>query len=167
MARIRSIKPEFFKHYELQELEISNPGHYIMLVYAGIWTQCDKNGVFFYNAKVLKNEILPYIDFDMQKTLDILEKEGYFKRYKHGNREYGYVQNFLKYQFPTKGEKEAPAKYPMPPEKDDLGNDAGNIPEDIPNNHSGDTPGNDTKPEGIWITGKRNHGFRRFRADCV
>ena len=73
MARIRSIKPEFFKHLDLQELEISHPGQNIMLVYAGLWTQCDKNGVFFCNAKVLKNEILPYLDFDMQKTLDILE----------------------------------------------------------------------------------------------
>ncbi len=46
MARIRSIKPEFFKHLELQELECSHPGQNIMSVYAGLWTQCDKNGYF-------------------------------------------------------------------------------------------------------------------------
>ena len=61
MARIRSVKPDFFKHLELNELENSYPGQYIMLVYEGLWTQCDKNGVFFCNAKVLKTDILPYI----------------------------------------------------------------------------------------------------------
>jgi len=81
MARIRSIKPEFFKHEELQDLEIGHPGQYIMLVYAGLWTQCDKNGVFPCKARIVKNEILPYIDFDMQKTLDILESGGFFVKY--------------------------------------------------------------------------------------
>ena len=157
MARIRSIKPEFFKHLELNELENSNPELRIMLVYAGLWTQCDKNGVFFYNAKVLKNEILPYVDFDMQKTLNILEKEGYFFKYKVNNRDYGFVSNFYKYQFPTKQEKDSPAKYPKPPENildrnkeqeatsqnaslDVPDNDTDNVIDNVTNNH--------TTPEG-------------------
>jgi len=61
MARIRSVKPEFFKHLELQELENSYPGQYIMMVYEALWTQCDKNGVFYYKAREIKNEILPYM----------------------------------------------------------------------------------------------------------
>ncbi|MDR0290426.1 MAG: hypothetical protein LBI06_05770 [Treponema sp.] len=139
MARIRSIKPEFFKHLELQELEAKNPGQNIMLVYAGLWTQCDKNGVFLYNAKVLKNEILPYMDFDMQKTLDALEKEGYFERYKSGGREYGFISNFNKYQFPSQNEKKQPAKYPEPPEKAHFETCLGTLQ---------DVLGNDTESEG-------------------
>jgi len=150
MARIRSIKPEFFKHLELQELESAHPNQYIMLVYSGLWTQCDKNGVFFYNAKVLKNEVLPYIDFDMRKTLDILEREGYFIRFRSGNREYGHIQNFSKYQFPSKNEKDAPAKYPAPPKNNDSGNDSENITEDVPDNDSE----NITEPEGKRIKEK-------------
>ena len=151
MARIRSIKPEFFKHGDLQDLEVANPGQYVMLVYAGLWTQCDKNGVFFCRARELKTDILPYIDFDMQKTLDILEKEGYFRRFRHKNRDYGYIQNFKKYQFPTKKEKDSPTRYPTPPSgihsdyEEITGNHAGEVPGEVP----GDDAGNHTGAEGL------------------
>jgi hypothetical protein len=125
MARIRSVKPEFFKHGELQDLENANKGQFIMLVYAGLWTQCDKQGVFFYEARALHNEILPYIDFDIQKTLNILEEGGFFRKFSSGNRKYGYVPNFSKYQFPTKGERQSAAKYPSPPDN------ITNLPEDV------------------------------------
>jgi len=149
MARIRSIKPEFFKHLELQELENEYRGQYVMFVYAGLWTQCDKNGVFFYNSKVIKNEILPYIDFDMQKSLDILEKNKYFIKYTVNGRDYGFIQNFEKYQFPTKNEKDSPAKYPLPPNEileqithfETLPSTPEDVPENVPENH--------TKAEGL------------------
>jgi hypothetical protein len=148
MARIRSIKPEFFKHGDLQDLEIANPGQYVMLVYAGLWTQCDKNGVFYYKARELKNEILPYIVFDMQRTLDILEKEGYFIKYTVENREYGYIPKFSKYQFPVKNEKDSPPKYPAPPNNIDLTKNTAST-----TNDSGNVRRNDSEniptPEGI------------------
>jgi hypothetical protein len=115
MGRIRAIKPEFFKHEELQDLEINNPGQHIMLTYAGLWTLCDKNGVFLCKARIVKNEVLPFLDFDMQKTLNILEAGKFFTKFKHEGKEYGYIKTFSKYQFPTKQERESKAKYPMPP----------------------------------------------------
>jgi len=164
MARIRSVKPEFFKHEELQDLEIEHPGQYVMLVYAGLWTQCDKNGVFRYKTRVVKNEILPYIDFDMQKTLDILEGNGFFIRFQHESRDYGYIPKFGKYQFPTKGEKDSPAKYPMPPV--DIVNRTGQSPSaiqdtpehdsqqpcDPPKEVSNNVPEDVPEAEGIWNT---------------
>ena len=156
MSRIRSVKPEFFKHGDLQDLEMANPGQYVMLVFEGLWTQCDKNGVFYCKARELKNEILPYIPFDMQKTLDILEKEGYFVKYKVENREYGYVLNFNKYQFPTKNERDAPAKYPLPPPNcivngkhpDNTAETSNNIPENVSTDDSGDVSDDVPTPEG-------------------
>jgi len=130
MARIRSVKPEFFKHGELQDLENANKGQFIMLVYVGLWTQCDKQGVFFYEARALHNEILPYINFDIQKTLNILEEGGFFRKFSSGNRKYGYVPNFSKYQFPTKGERQSAAKYPSPP--DNITNVPKNVLENVP-----------------------------------
>lgn len=44
MARIRTIKPEFFRHEGLQDLEQANPGAYAMLVFAALWGHCDKHG---------------------------------------------------------------------------------------------------------------------------
>lgn len=176
MSRIRSVKPEFFKDGDLQDLEIAYPGQYIMMVYEGLWTQSDKNGVFYYKARELKNEILPYIPFDMQKTLDILESEGYFIKYRIGKKEYGFIPKFKKYQFPTKNEKDAPAKYPEPPDyvlngehpentedtlDDVLGNDS--------TNDSGNVLNNIPTPEGIRKKdqrkkeeGKRNSGDIEF-----
>jgi hypothetical protein len=157
MARIRTIKPELFKHLELQELENSHAGQYIMLVFIGLWTQCDKNGVFIYNAKVLKNEILPFIDFDMQITLDILEKGGYFTKFQHDNREYGHVVNFNKYQFPGMAEKKAPAKYPEPPIKSTFENNTKTALEPSQNGFETvpSTFENNTDPEGEMIKDKR------------
>ena len=117
MARIRSVKPEFFKHLELNELENEYRGQYVMMVYAGLWTQCDKNGVFFCNGKVLKNEILPYVDFDIEKTLSILEERQYFLKYKSNGRDYGFMPNFSKYQFCSSNERKQPSKYPGPPKE--------------------------------------------------
>jgi len=156
MARIRTIKPEFFKHGDLQDLEVAHPGQYIMLVYAGLWTQCDRNAVFFCKARDIKNAILPYINFDMQKTLDILEKHGYFIKYKSGGREYGFIPNFSKYQFISTNEQKCPSKYPPPPE---------NILETIPSTAQ-DVPendiGNNTETTGLQdyrITGDRITGI--------
>jgi len=173
MARIRSIKPEFFKHEELQDLELEHPGQYIMLVYAGLWTQCDKNGVFPCKARTVKNEILPYINFDMQKTLDILEKGGFFTKHTSGGRDYGYIPKFSKYQYPGKAEKDGPAKYPPPPAE--IANaepfqGASRQESEQPDNGSGtvaepfcDGRDNHTDPEGIQVnrfTGERK--FMRF-----
>jgi len=177
MARIRSVKPEFFKHLELNELEDKHPEFRIMLVYEGLWVQADKNGVFYYNSKVLKNEILPYVNFDITKSLDILEKNSFFVKYKSKNREYGYIPNFTKYQFPTKNEKNSPAKYPLPQEytgkstsEDVPGNDLdrsqarsetfSGTSDDIPENDTGNLPSTeglqDNRIEGSQE--KRNEG---------
>jgi len=130
MARIRAIKPEFFKHGELQDLENAHKGKYIMLVYAGLWTQCDKQGVFYYEARALKNEVLPYIDFNMQETLNILENSGFFVVFTTNDRRYGYIPTFSKYQFPTKGERQSAAKYPPPP--DNIRNLPKNVLKNVP-----------------------------------
>ncbi|MCL2879910.1 MAG: hypothetical protein FWF29_06680 [Treponema sp.] len=159
MSRIRTIKPEFFKHLELCELENENQGQYVMLVYAGLWTQCDKNGVFRYNDKILKNEILPYINFDMSKTLSILETKGYFVRFNSDDdKEYGFIQNFRKYQFPSRNEKSIPSKYPLPPDT------FLNMPRHESEHaqaHSGTCPGtnqNNTEPEGSQDKGSQDKG---------
>ena len=44
MARIRTIKPEFFRHESLQDLEIANPGMYPMMVFEALWGHCDSKG---------------------------------------------------------------------------------------------------------------------------
>lgn len=114
MARIRTIKPEFFRHEALQDLEAANPGKNCMLVFAGLWTISDKNGVFEYRPRLMKLDILPFLDFDMQATLDALEGAGFVKSFESDGKLYGVVPSFGKHQRITGKEAEDGQRYPDP-----------------------------------------------------
>lgn len=112
MARIRTIKPDFFRHPDLQDLELVNPGSCVMLVFAGLWGHCDKAGVFEWKPRMLKLDILPFLPFDMTATLELLEQSGMVIRYTVDGKDYGLVPTFTEHQ--RIGGKEAtdPEKYP-------------------------------------------------------
>lgn len=112
MARIRSIKPDFFRHEGLQDLEIANPGAYVMLVFAGLWGHCDKAGRFEWKPRTLKLDILPFLQFDMAETLATLESSGFVRRYSVDGREYGEIKSFEKHQRINGKEAQEPEKYP-------------------------------------------------------
>jgi hypothetical protein len=115
MARIRTIKPEFYRHEGLQDLEIKNPGAYPMLVFQGLWSQCDRNGVFQWRPRQLKLDILPFLPFDMATTLLILEKSNYLVHYYVDGKEYGQVPTFSLHQRITGKEATAEGgQYPLP-----------------------------------------------------
>jgi hypothetical protein len=115
VGRIRSIKPEFLRHEGLQDLEKANPGKCCMLVFAGLWTACDKLGRFEWRPRTLKLDILPFLPFDMAETLELLEGAGQLRRYVVDGKEYGVIDTFEEHQRITGKEATAPAKYPEPP----------------------------------------------------
>ena len=117
MARIRSIKPEFFRHEGLQDLEAAHPGKHAMLVFAGLWGHCDKAGRFEWRPRTLKLDILPFLNFDMTKTLDLLVASGYIRRYSADGGEYGVIPSFAEHQRINGKESQEPEKYPEPPEQ--------------------------------------------------
>jgi len=98
MPRIRTIKPDFMRHDGLQDLEVEHPGSYVMLTYVGLWMMCDKNGIFQYRPRQLKLDILPFIPFDMQSTLTILEDSGYLKKYTVDGKDFGIIPTFRSHQ---------------------------------------------------------------------
>ena len=98
MARIRTIKPEFFRHEGLQDLEIANPGMYSMMVFEALWGHCDNKGVFEWKPRQLKLDILPFLPFDMAETLDILAHASMVKKYEVDGKTYGKVETFEKHQ---------------------------------------------------------------------
>lgn len=115
MARIRTIKPTFFRHEGLQELELCHPGKYPMFVFAGLWGHCDKLGRFRWKPRTLKLDILPFLPFDIADTLAILEQSGCVRRYVVDGKEYGLIPTFTDHQRINGKEAQEPCEFPDPP----------------------------------------------------
>lgn len=77
MARIRTIKPDFFKNEELADLPAM-----IRLLFIGLWTQSDREGRLLDRPKRIKAEIFPYDNIDVDKGLNQLFEAGFIIRYK-------------------------------------------------------------------------------------
>ena len=58
MARIRTIKPEFFRHEALFEAEQAT-GLPLRVAYAGLFTAADREGRFKWSPRSLKLDCLP------------------------------------------------------------------------------------------------------------
>ena len=114
MARIRTVKPDFFRHEKLQDLEVAHPGKYIMLTFEGLWTLCDSKGKFLFKPRTIKLDVLPFIPFNMEETLGVLEKEGFIETYEVEGEKYGRIPSFLDHQRITGKEATEGEKYPDP-----------------------------------------------------
>lgn len=112
MARIRSVKPEFFRHELLQDLEAAHPEAHPMLVFAGLWCHCDKNGTFPWKPRTLKLDILPFLDFDLGASLVLLGENGLLKVFESGGERYGVIPTFREHQRISGKEAQDAAKYP-------------------------------------------------------
>lgn len=97
MARIRTVKPEFFKHEELFEAELET-GLPLRLAFAGLWTQCDREGRFVWRPRQLKTDILPYDDLDFSRVLDAFASRGFVVKYTSGNRDFGHIPSWHRHQ---------------------------------------------------------------------
>lgn len=113
--RIRTVKPDFFSDEDLQDLEVANPGAYVMLVFAGLWGCCDKQGVFEWRPRTLKRNVLPFLPYEMESTLAILTEAGFIIPFTAEGRGYGYVPTFRRHQRINGKEAQAPPLYPAPP----------------------------------------------------
>jgi uncharacterized phage protein (TIGR02220 family) len=115
VPRIRTVKPDFFRHEGLQDLEASNPKRYPMLVFAGLWGHCDKAGRFEWKPRTLKLDILPFLDFEMAQTLTLLEAHRFVRRYTVDGKAYGVIDSFSEHQRINGRESQEPERYPEPP----------------------------------------------------
>ncbi|MCT7665689.1 hypothetical protein [Shinella kummerowiae] len=97
MSRIRTIKPEFFTHEELFDAEQST-GLPLRLAFAGLWTQCDRDGRFNWRHRQLKVAIMPYDTVDFSRVLDALATRGFVVKYTSGTSEYGFIPSWTRHQ---------------------------------------------------------------------
>lgn len=113
MARIRTIKPEFFRHFGLYQLE-RETGLPIRTAFSGLWTASDREGRFKWRQEELKLDCLPYDPVDFGDVLDALERGGFIVRYEVDGELYGVVPGFNRHQ--SINQREAASRIPEPDE---------------------------------------------------
>lgn len=98
MARIRTVKPEFFKHEDLHiaEQESNLP---LRLAFIGLWCVADRDGRFKWRPNQIKLDVLPYDSCDFSRVLDALATRGFIEQYEDADGDlYGHIPSFCSHQ---------------------------------------------------------------------
>jgi len=98
--RARNIKPKFFKNPDL-----ADAGPIAQLLFAGLWCMADKEGRLKDQPRVIKAEVFPYYDADVNGELTVIERLGLIRRYVTSGIAVLEVMNFKKHQSPHHTEK--------------------------------------------------------------
>lgn len=111
MARIRSIKPEFFTDEKVGALApISR------IFFTGLWCHADREGRLEDRPRELRIKVVPYDSVDADDILSELASAGLVVRYEVLGRRFIAIRGFLKHQLPHY--KEIPSVIPAPPGHD-------------------------------------------------
>jgi hypothetical protein len=109
MARIRTIKPEFFTSEDVIELS-----PLARLLYIAIWCEADREGRLAWKPKTLKIRYLPADNCDIKKLCSEIIERGLVKLYGNG---FACIPSFHKHQHINP--REAASTLPEPPRDDD------------------------------------------------
>ncbi len=109
MARIRTIKPDFFLDAELCDL---SPLH--RLLFAALWCHADRDGRLEDKPKELKVKCLPFDDCRADELLADLHRAGFITRYEVGGKRLIAIKDFDVHQRFHRDEKSR--KLPAPPQ---------------------------------------------------
>lgn len=115
MARIRYLKPDFFKDEDLVE-----HSYWIRLLFAGLWNIADKEGRLEDRPKRIKVDLFPYGNEDIEKGLVELANiknhstRPFIQRYEVNGEKYIQIVNWHKHQKPHHTEKDSIIPPPPP-----------------------------------------------------
>lgn len=115
MARIRYLKPGFFKDEDIKELPYE-----ARLFYQGLWIQVDREGRGEDRPERLKVEIMPYDEVDAEKIMQLLARpkkstnRPFIRRYQVRGERYYQIISWHKHQKPHHTEQ--PSQIPAPPD---------------------------------------------------
>mgnify|MGYP003642168228 CR=1 FL=1 len=107
MARIRTVKPEFFQHEEIGALPFA-----ARLLAIGLMQIADGHGRLRWVPKQIEAHVFPWDDIDLEPLAVGLESVGILVRYEVDGRSFGAFPNFRKHQRITGKEAAIPSKYP-------------------------------------------------------
>ena len=96
MARIRTIKPEFWEDEKLAKLPV-----HARLLFIGTWNFADDNGALLANPILMKSHIFPYEDIGIStisEWIDMLVENGMLIRTTYNGKDYLVIRKFLIHQ---------------------------------------------------------------------
>lgn len=113
MARIRSLKPEFWADEDLADLPRD-----ARLLYMGLWNLSDEHSRLRGDARYVKGQLFPYdADLDAEsidKLIQLLIEAGKVRRYDSSGRSYLFLPNLSKHN--RLEPHKVDSKLPAPPE---------------------------------------------------
>ena len=115
MARIRTVKPELFKHEELYQAERES-GLPLRLAFIGLFTVADREGRFKWRPNEIKLDVLPYDELDFEEVLDGLHAAGFIFKFFVGGKPYGAIPTFAEHQAINNREMDSKLPGPNGPE---------------------------------------------------
>lgn len=96
MARIRTVKPEFWSSEQVMECSPMT-----RLLFIGLWNFCDDAGNHVNSERTIKAQVFPGDDItssDVRRMLDELSSNGLVVFYVHDGKEYLHVTGWAKHQ---------------------------------------------------------------------
>lgn len=112
MARIRSVKPEFWTDRKLARLSRD-----ARLLYIALWNQADEHGRVHGDSRYIKGHCLPYDDdltlVAVERLVDELALAGRVVRYEHDGDPFLYLPRLAKHQ--RLEAAKVPSRLPEPP----------------------------------------------------
>lgn len=112
MARIRTVKPDFWTDEKIVELSA-----FARLLFIGLWNFADDDGRMVYSPKRIKMQIFPADTLDISELFGELRRESLIAIYTVDNVEYLQVTNFTEHQ---KIDKRTASRLPPPPNPPEL-----------------------------------------------
>lgn len=107
MARIRTIKPDFWTDEKIVELS-----PFARLLFIGLWNFADDDGRMECSPKRIKMQIFPSDPVECSELLGEIRRENLINIYIVDSIEYLQINGFKKHQ---KVDKRTASKYPQPP----------------------------------------------------
>jgi hypothetical protein len=124
-TRIRSVKPEFFRHSGLFTLE-QQTRLPIRLAFEGLWIVADREGRFRWKPEDLKHDVLPYDEVDFGTVMEELRRAGFIVQYEADGKVYGYIPTWKEHQ--VVNHREGASKLPDPDPDRDRKNEENSLP---------------------------------------
>lgn len=106
MARIRTIKPDFWSDETLGECSPTS-----RLLFIGTWNVADDHGNLERSARQLKAQLFPYDGFDCEPLVQELLQHGLLLEYEVDGKKYLHIKGFDRHQ---KVEKKSNPRHPLP-----------------------------------------------------